>query len=383
MPLNVKIGAIACAASLLLVSSIAAEETQGIVKSKPAAGPYVEIDGGFMVPYEFTIPGTPTKLAMVPIPGGTHVMGTGDAAYNVVIEPFWMAQTETTWAQYQEYMKLHNQFRQFNATGIRRVTAENKIDAVTAPTPIYEISAIYEEGKVDPQQAVVTVTQYAAMQFSKWLSGVTGRQYRLPSEAEWEHAALGGTAGPYSFADVDKIGDYAWFASKTGDVQPRVGQKLPNPFGLYDMHGGVWEWVLDAYRETPPEAWAGKTLTADEAIQWSAEPYPLCTKGGSWNDAADDCKVTAKLGSNDLDWKDQEANIPQSPCWFTSYPAHCVGFRVMCPLRTVPKADMAKYWEARSEDLKQDVYDQIRGGRGVEGLVDETLPDAIERTKQK
>ncbi|TWT38912.1 formylglycine-generating enzyme family protein [Blastopirellula retiformator] len=371
----------ACLVALLMaVSTAAAADTLGISKTKPAEGPFVEIDGGFMVPYEITVPGAEVKLSMVPVPGGTRVMGEGDSAYTVKVEPFWMQKTETTWAQYKEFMALYDQLKKIEGAGVRPVTDDNKVDAVTIPTPLYEPSFTFENGE-DPQQAAVTMTQYSAMQYSKWISGVTGDQYRLPSEAEWEFAAAGGEKGPYSFGDVDKIGDYAWYVDNADGAQAKVGEKKPNQYGLYDMNGNVWEWVLDAYTEETPEALAGKTVTVAEAIQWPTEPFPLCSKGGSWDDDAENCKVTSKLGSHDDDWKASDPNFPLSPWWFTEYPSTCVGFRLIRPLTELPKTEMRKYWDSLPESLQFDVTDRLGGGRGVLGLVDEKLPEAIKQVQ--
>jgi formylglycine-generating enzyme required for sulfatase activity len=89
-----------------------------------------------------------------------------------------------------------------------------------------------------------------AQVFVRMLSQKTGKLYRIPSEAEWEYAARAVNQTDYSFGDDEgQLGRYAWFNANAGWQTRPVGEKLPNGFGLHDMHGNVWEWTQDCWKE--------------------------------------------------------------------------------------------------------------------------------------
>ena len=93
-----------------------------------------------------------------------------------------------------------------------------------------------------------------AVEFCEKLSEKEGTDYRLPTEAEWKYACFAGATTKYHFGDdPTELGEYAWFYANAWDVNEeyahQVAQKLPNQFGLYDMHGNVWEWCSDLYNE--------------------------------------------------------------------------------------------------------------------------------------
>jgi formylglycine-generating enzyme required for sulfatase activity len=105
---------------------------------------------------------------------------------------------------------------------------------------------------------------------------------RLPSEAEWEYACRAGTTTAYSFGDdVKQLGEYAWFKGNAAGNDPPVGMKKPNPWGLYDMHGYIWEWCADAWHPS----YEGAPSDGSARTQKDAKERVL--RGGAWSaDAA-------------------------------------------------------------------------------------------------
>lgn len=169
----------------------------------------------------------PSFPEMIDIKGGSFMMGddNGDKDEKPVrrtsVDDFRMAKTETTLAQWRTFCLATNR---------------------TMPE-----SPWFPQGDQHP---VVNVSWDHAQAYCKWLSDVTGKHYRLPTEAEWEFAARGGIKGkgfPYSGGkNPDSV---AWLAHKSNGTMP-VAQKAPNELGLYDMTGNVWEWCSDWYDAT-------------------------------------------------------------------------------------------------------------------------------------
>ena len=128
---------------------------------------------------------------------------------------------------------------------------------------------------------VINVSWIDATNFARRLSDVqqesdSQRRYRLPTEAEWEYACRAGSESAYSFGNSDlHIDDYAWFKANSKRRVHEVGQKKPNAFGLYDMHGNVWEWCQD---------WHGNfSATAVTDPTGPASGRARVLRGGSWN----------------------------------------------------------------------------------------------------
>lgn len=371
--------------------AIAEELPRGLVKDQPKEGRFVKVEQGYMVPYTVTIPGSNVTFTMQPIPGGKFKLGSPasehghkpDEAPQVEIEvaPFWMADKEVTWAEYKLYMGMHDAFKKLAKAKVHQITKQNEAYVVTAPSNLYDPTFTFKQGD-DPQQPAVTMSQYAAKQYTKWLSGITGEFYRLPGEAEWEYASRAGTQTAYFFGDDAKqLGDYAWYYDNSTESTQKVGQKKPSPWGLFDIYGNVGEWTLDGYTAEGYKALADKQgLTAIEAIQWPTKLYPRVVRGGGWDDDADALRSAARQPSDDDEWRYEDPNFPQSPWWFTSEPALSVGMRLMRPLHVPEPAEREKFWQADLDQIRADVAQRIDfEGKGARGVADKNLVEAIKQ----
>ena len=365
--------------------------TLGISKTQPDSGPFVKLaDDAFMVPYSHSVEGTEVSFEMIPIPGGKATIGSPDEQpgrsqdegpeFTVQVEPFWMAKTELTWAEYKTFLKTYDIFKRLSRQGVRKASGLDQADAITIPTPLYEPSFTYEFGD-DPQQPAVTMTQYSAKLYTQWLSGLTGTQYRLPTETEWEYAARAGTTTAYSFGDDPaELDQYAAFADNSPDGAPKVGSKKPNLFGLHDMHGSVWEWTLDHYATDSYSGRQGKTLSASESLVMPKEKSSRCVRGGGWQDPPERLRSAARLGSDDKVWKDADPNVPKSPWWFTDDPARMVGMRLVRSANPLPQEDLKKIWGVDHNEINEDVLFRLEEGRGAIGI---SVPELLQDFKRK
>jgi formylglycine-generating enzyme required for sulfatase activity len=213
-----------------------------------------------------------TDIKLVYIPAGSFMMGSSDSAAQLAREydkkekdfanefpqhevriskGFWMSQTEITQGQYKSVMNAQ---------------------PWSGKTYVQQ----------DANNPAVYVSWDDAVEFCRKLSQQEGRTYRLPTEAEWEYACRAGTTTRFSFGSSDSsLGNYAWFdgnADKVGqDYAHPAGQKNPNPWGLYDMHGNVFEWCSDYY----DEKYYSNSLSVDPKGPLSGISRSL--RGGSWD----------------------------------------------------------------------------------------------------
>ena len=245
---------------------------------------------------------------------------------------------------------------------------------MTYPSPRYELHfwPYLERMGHGPGYPAVGMSEYAAKQFTKWLSKKTGRFYRLPTEAEWEYACRAGTTTAYHFGDDPaQLKDYGWYFDNSqlddGDAAyHKVGQKKPNPWGLYDMHGNVAELVIDAYAEDWYDRFTGRHAEWREAINWPAKPYPRLARGGSYESEAADLRSARRLrvGSEINRW---DPELPRSPHWWAN--GLWVGFRVVSPMQEPPEAEKARWWDEDNDRLRQTLH-KDRAERQVRELIE-------------
>ncbi|MDR1402626.1 MAG: SUMF1/EgtB/PvdO family nonheme iron enzyme [Tannerellaceae bacterium] len=298
--------------------------------------------------YTEQIPGTAVSFKMVAVPGGTFKMGSTDKepfhqadespVRSVSVSPFFMAEAEVTWDQYWAfYANTMSEGR----TPPENVYANNSrpdVDAVSGPTPPFGFP---DQGWGGGDRPAITMTHYAAETFCQWLSLKTGKKYRLPTEAEWEYAARGGTETPYFFpgnpkkfsdegfwrkfisADVDTIGSYVIYGKNSKNKTQEPSAVSANPFGLKNMLGNVMEYCADKYSA---EAYSkGGESVVDPLVTEGSE---WVVRGGNYTSDAADLRVAARDYTKHDAWLKTDPQQPKSIWWYSDIRG--IGFRIVC-----------------------------------------------------
>jgi len=259
------------------------EILKNLVKLKKQEAEFLESDSFDEVSIQML------NLEMVEIPAGSFMMGSpedeeggyGDERpqHEVSVPDFMIGKYPITQAQW------------------RLVATLPKVKTYLEPDP----SKFKGEGL-----PVEKVSWLDAIEFCRRLSNHTGLEYRLPSEAEWEYACRAGTTTAYSFGDnAEELGEYAWYTENSESQTHPVGQKKPNAFGLYYMHGNVWEWCADDWHESYKGAPKDSQIWIKDNKNYEDPESRKLLRGGSWNDSARRCRSAYRynhfarlLGSN-------------------------------------------------------------------------------------
>ncbi len=185
--------------------------------------------------------------------------------HEVVVSSFYIDKHPVTQAEYQRVMEKNPSRWKAGANPVEQVRWSDVVRYCNARSRLDGREPCYD--------------------LQRWECNFDANGYRLPTEAEWEYACRAGTKTAYSFGNSpSKLKDYAWFKDNSGSKPRPVGQKRPNPWGLYDMHGNVWEWCndyykVDYYQQSPEENPKGPKAGETKVV-----------RGGAWKFSADSCR---------------------------------------------------------------------------------------------
>ena len=298
-----------------------------------------------------TIPNTTISFNMKAIPGGSFKIGSPENEQlrkpdegpqkTVNISPFFMAEIEVSWDTYLAfYSATAAEGRSTDTEGTR---TQEDVDAISGPTPPY--------GQPDQNwglgsRPAITMSYHSAETFCKWLTQVTGKTYRLPSEAEWEYAARGGTETPFFFEgdpkDFGKQGFFRKLLGKGSDsinayviYEKNSGMKTAepesveaNPFGLKNMLGNTAEYCLDWYAEDAYEKL--QDGATDPKGPASGEEHVI--RGGHFRSSAGEVRSAARDFTKSEAWMKTDPQMPKSIWWLSD--CNYISFRVVCEFDT-------------------------------------------------
>ncbi len=293
--------------------------------------------------YTEYIPGSAASFGMAAIPGGEFMMGSPEKEplrndnegpqVKVKVDSFFMGVTEVSWDEFLAW---------FNATASEgRIGSEEQagVDAFSGATPPWGAP---DQGWGKRDRPAITMTHYAATEYCRWLSHVTGKKYRLPTEAEWEYAARGGTSGPYFFegsprdyttstiwnklfgADTAIINTYVIYKENSSMRTQPPAEVAPNPFGLKNMLGNVAEFCMDWYSPNIFEQYQDGVANPTGPESGSERVI----RGGAFLNDAAVVRCASRGQTQSVEWLKTDPQIPKSTWWYSD--AVHVGFRVVC-----------------------------------------------------
>lgn len=296
-----------------------------------------------------TIPGTAASISMIAVPGGEFTIGSPEdepfrednegPQRRVRISPFFMGEVEVTWDQFWAFYSETMSEGRTPPAVIYANNSRDDLDAVSGPTPPFGLP---DQGWGMGSRPAITMTHYSAQTFCQWLSLKTGKKYRLPTEAEWEYAARGGTQTPYFFEgnprklsnegflkdifkpDTTGIDSHVIYMNNSDNRSQEPSETRPNPFGLKNMLGNVMEYCEDWYAEDSYESITDGELDP----KGPSEGTEHVVRGGHYNSDAADLRSAARSHTEHDDWLRTDPQNPKSIWWYSDVKG--IGFRVVC-----------------------------------------------------
>jgi sulfatase modifying factor 1 len=296
------------------------------------------------------IPNSSIAFNMVAIPGGKFKMGSPETepfrkadegpVRDVELSPFFMAEVEVSWDEYMAfYVQTAAEGRSTDTEGLRS-KLNTKTDAISGATPPYGQP---DQGWGMGRRPAISFSYHAAETYCKWLSQVTGKTYRLPTEAEWEYACRAGSENPYFFPgdpkkfektgfiakisknDTAVINSYVIYKGNSGMKTQLPVRVRPNAFGLRNMSGNVAEFCLDWYA---PDAYGKYPSGTLKDPKGPSEGTEHVIRGGTFSSTAGLVRSAARDYTRTEDWLKTDPQMPKSIWWYSD--CFNVGFRVVC-----------------------------------------------------
>jgi len=300
--------------------------------------------------YTEHIPKSPVSFNMIAIPGGEFKIGSPDdepfrkddegPARMVELSPFYMAEIEVSWEEYLAfYIQTAAEGRTTDTEGLRNRSAV-KTDAISGATPPYGQP---DQGWGLGKRPAISFSYHAAETYCKWLSSVTGKTYRLPTEAEWEYACRGGSSDPYFFPgdpnkfektglrarlsrnDTAVINTYIIYKENSPTKTQTPDRVKPNPYGLRNMAGNVAEFCSDWYQA---DAYKQYPQGIIKDPRGPSEGTEHVIRGGSFLSTADLLRSASRDYTKTASWLKTDPQMPKSIWWYSD--CFNVGFRVVC-----------------------------------------------------
>jgi sulfatase modifying factor 1 len=294
------------------------------------------------------IPGSNSSFEMLAIPGGTFQMGSTEGepfrnedegpVVDVTVTSFFMAKIEVSWDEYLAFFKQTGTLVKTTDTYVN--PDQGEVDAISGPTPPYGAP---DQGWGQGKMPAITMTYRAAEVYCQWLSEITGKHYRLPTEAEWEYAARGGTSTPYFFEGdpkryvkkgirnklfgIDTAGINSFITYDENSRARTAGpvQVAENPYGLLNILGNVAEFCSDWYAE---DAYAQYPEGMQNNPTGPSSGEEHVVRGGSYRDDAANVRSASRDYTKTEAWMNTDPQIPKSVWWYSD--CFHVGFRVVC-----------------------------------------------------